>query len=88
MSINGWNKKKLMSEDRDPFANPLLAVSTHGTEPNSITLMADAENEMLKVTRDGFYVRGVRVPADEKEAELVYNAFKEFLVYHNLTRQY
>jgi hypothetical protein len=44
------------------------------------------QSEMLKVTEDGFYVRGVKVEADEKEASSVYKAFKEFLVYHALTR--
>lgn len=44
-------------------------------------------NEMLRVAPDGFYVRGVKVPADEKEAETVYNAFKQFLVWSELNRR-
>lgn len=44
-------------------------------------------SEMLKITREGFYVRGKRVPADEKEAEEVYKAFKQFLVWSALTRK-
>lgn len=44
--------------------------------------------EMLRVTKDGFYVRGVRVPQDEKEAEIVYNAFHEWLTWAVLTRNY
>jgi len=43
-------------------------------------------SETLKITEDGFYVRGVKVPVDEEEAMAVYKAFKEFLVYHALTR--
>jgi hypothetical protein len=43
---------------------------------------------MLKVTEDGFYVRGVKVEADEKEAAAVYRAFKQFLVHHALTKEY
>lgn len=43
--------------------------------------------EMLRVSRDGFYVRGQRVPADDKEAETVYNAFKQFLVWAELNRR-
>jgi hypothetical protein len=42
-------------------------------------------DEMLKITPDGFYVRGVRVPVDDKEAETVYNAFKQWLVWAQLT---
>ena len=45
-----------------------------------------AVDEMLKITPDGFYVRGVKVPADEKEAETVYKAFKRFLVESELRR--
>ena len=43
--------------------------------------------EMLRVARDGFYVRGVKVPADDKEADTVYNAFKQFLVWSELHRK-
>ena len=37
--------------------------------------------EMLRVAKDGFYVRGVRVEADEKEAKAVYEAFKQWMTY-------
>ena len=47
---------------------------------NNISLTAAGE-EMLRVARDGFYVRGVRVEADEKEAEAVYKAFKQWMTY-------
>ncbi len=43
--------------------------------------------EMLRVSQDGFYVRGQKVPVDDKEAETVYNAFKEFLVWSRLSRE-
>lgn len=42
--------------------------------------------EMLRVSEDGFYVRGIRVEADEREAATVYAAFKEFLVWSRLHR--
>ena len=42
--------------------------------------------EMLRVDKDGFYVRGVKVKADAKEAEQVYKAFKEWLTWANLSR--
>ena len=35
--------------------------------------------EMLSVRKDGFYVRGVKIPQDEKEAKIVYNAFVNWL---------
>lgn len=47
---------------------------------DEINLTAGGE-EMLRVAKDGFYIRGVRVEADEKEAEAVYNAFKQWMTY-------
>lgn len=55
--------------------------------PGSITLSATGNDEMLRVAADGFYVRGVRVPADAQEAETVYNAFKQWLAWANLQQQ-
>jgi hypothetical protein len=54
-------------------------------QPNTITCMAGGE-EMLRVGPDGFWVRGVKVPQDDNEAEIVYNAMKEFLTWSQLTR--
>jgi hypothetical protein len=53
---------------------------------NSLTMIAGG-TEMMRVTPDGFYVRGVRVPADNREAETVYNAFKQFLVWAEINRR-
>lgn len=53
---------------------------------NSLTMIAGG-TEMMRVAPDGFYVRGVRVPADDKEAETVYNAFKQFLTWAELNRR-
>jgi hypothetical protein len=47
---------------------------------NDINLTAGGE-EMLRVSQDGFYVRGVKVEADAKEAQAVYNAFKQWMTY-------
>jgi hypothetical protein len=47
---------------------------------NGISLTA-AGDEMLRVAKDGFYVRGVKVEADAKEAEAVYKAFKQWMTY-------
>lgn len=52
---------------------------------NTITCLAGGE-EMLRVGPDGFWVRGVKVPQDDQEAQAVYNAFKEFLTWSQLTR--
>jgi hypothetical protein len=43
---------------------------------------------MLRVAKDGFYVRGKRVNQDDKEAEIVYNAFHQWLTWATLNRNY
>lgn len=54
---------------------------------NTIVLHAGAD-EMLKITDRGFWVRGVQVPQDEREAKLVYDAFREWMTWASLTRKY
>jgi hypothetical protein len=57
----------------------------HEPKPNNITCNVGT-TEMLRVAEDGFYVRGEKIPVDDKEAATVYNAFKEFLVWSRLHR--
>lgn len=52
---------------------------------DNIVLTGGGE-EMLRVDKDGFYIRGVKVEADAKEAEQVYKAFKEWLAWASLSR--
>lgn len=66
-----------------PVPNPVLSVSA---PPENNIIFHSGKSETLRVAEDGFYVRGVKVEADEQEAAAVYKAFKEFLVYHALTR--
>jgi hypothetical protein len=47
---------------------------------NDISLTGGGD-EMLRVSQDGFYVRGVKVEADAKEAKAVYEAFKSWMTY-------
>ena len=54
---------------------------------NSIVCMAGG-TEMLRVGPDGFWVRGVRVPQDDNEAEAVYNAFKAWMTWATLNKDY
>lgn len=67
-------------------AKPVLSIASSNIEGN-ITFHA-GHGELLKITEDGFYVRGERVPADDKEAEAVYRAFKQFLTEHALRKGY
>ena len=54
-------------------------------EPTTTTFLCN-KDEMLKVGPDGFWVRGVKVPQDDKEASTVYNAFTQWLSWQHLTR--
>ena len=47
-------------------------------QSDNISLSAGGD-EMLRIAPDGFYVRGVKVPAGKKEAKAVYNAFKSWM---------
>jgi hypothetical protein len=49
--------------------------------------MAGGE-EMLRVASDGFWVRGRQVDQDDNEAETVYNAFKAWMIWAQLNRDY
>lgn len=35
--------------------------------------------ELLRISQDGFYVRGVKLEQDENEARALFDAFKEWL---------
>ena len=52
-------------------------------QPNAITLRSGSE-DMIKCSPEGFWVRGVKVPQDDKEAQAVYNAFKQWLTWATL----
>ena len=67
--------------------NPVLSIRNEENTPSNICLHT-GQTEMLRVSKDGFYVRGVRVPQDEKEAEKVYNAFHQWLTWATLNRTY
>lgn len=56
------------------------------TNPN-ITFNTSSD-EILRIAKDGFYVRGVKVEQDENEAEKVYNAFHSWLTWTTLNRTY
>ena len=54
---------------------------------NTISCMAGGE-EMLRVTPQGFWVRGVKVEQDDREADIVYNAFKSWMAWAQLNKDY
>ena len=81
-NLNTWSQ---IVNSLESYKND-LAVHEPEAAPNSISCSAGGV-EMLRVAKDGFYVRGEKVPADDKEAEIVYNAFKQFLVWAELHKQ-
>lgn len=44
-------------------------------------------SEMLKITPDGFYVRGKKLDVNDDEARAVYNAFRQFLIWSALVKE-
>ena len=56
------------------------------TKPNIV--FNTTSDEMLRIEKDGFYVRGVKVQQDEHEAENVYKAFHQWLTWATLNRDY
>jgi len=73
-----WYQKWLKREEPKPV------LTTNPTE-NTITFTC-GDVAMLQVAEDGFYVCGVRVPVDDKEALAVYNAFSEWMNWQILNR--
>ncbi len=70
--------------------NPSLTMkSTISSETQeSVITFTGGTSEMLRVAKDGFYIRGIRVNQDDKEAELVYNTFHQWLTWATLNRDY
>lgn len=57
-------------------------------ESNTITMCAGGNEEMLKISPRGFWVRGVKVEQDEQEAQAVYEGFKAWLTWARLNGHY
>ena len=54
-------------------------------EPNTISFNPDGD-EMLRITAEGFWVRGVKVAQGPGEAQAVYDSFRAFLTWAQMTR--
>lgn len=70
--------------------NPSLTMKstmTAETQESTITFTGGT-SEMLRISKDGFYIRGKRLPQDDNEAELVYNTFHQWLTWATLNRDY
>jgi hypothetical protein len=56
----------------------------HNPVPNAVTIRC-GDDEMIKCSPEGFWVRGVKVEQDDKEAEAVYNAFRQWITWAAMT---
>ena len=54
---------------------------------NTISCMAGGA-EMLRVSPAGFWVRGQKVEQDDNEAQIVYNAFRAWMAWAQLNKDY
>lgn len=81
LTINDLVKDRIVTSD------PPGPYTFRSDTPNAITCMAGGE-EMLKVGPDGFWVRGVKVDQDENEAQAVYEGFKAWMMWAQMTRDY
>lgn len=70
--------------------NPALTIKSTMTSDTqeSIITFTGGSDEMLRIAKDGFYIRGKRVNQGDKEAELVYNTFHQWLTWATLNRDY
>jgi hypothetical protein len=59
-----------------PVVKPNITFTTGGT----------VEEPILKISEEGFWVRGVKIEQDENEAAAVYKAFKRWMVEAELRR--
>ena len=69
------------------YSNPTDYQFVNDRKPNTISCMAGG-TEMLRVSPGGFWVRGVKVEQDDTEAEAVYNAFKAWMTWAQLNKDY
>lgn len=67
---------------------PYLNVGIYDATAASNIVLSTDTSEMLRVAKDGFYVRGVKIEQNEEEAEKVYNAFHQWLTWATLKRTY
>lgn len=67
-------------DSSDPKVGPQIKpVMESGNTTIFFATQAGEQAEMLRVTPDGFYVRGVKLEQDADEARKVFDAFTEWL---------
>jgi len=64
-----------------------LGATEINSNPN-VTFNIGGSDELLRIAKDGFYVRGVKVEQNAEEAEKVYTAFHAWLTWSTLNRNF
>ena len=71
--------------DQPPQALFSLNANSIERAQNSIHFHAGTDT-MLSISKDGFYVRGVKIEQDEHEAKKVHESFTQWLAWAQLQR--
>lgn len=72
----------------DLFSSPDLDLEWDPYTDSGTTMVFNiGSTEMLKISPEGFWVRGVLVPQDSKEAETVYKAVRDFVIWRELNKR-
>jgi hypothetical protein len=79
--MNSW-----VAQTQNQVETDLSVENTYQAEPGNITFIT-GNCEMLRISEDGFWVRGVRVEQTAREAETVYNNFRQWLTWAQLNRE-
>jgi hypothetical protein len=69
----------------DTPANPILTMASN-EEQNAITFFSAGE-EVLKISHNGFWLNGNLVDDTEQGRTAVYNSFKQWLVFQQLSQR-
>ena len=68
--------------------DPVLSISAPPLDGSGANItFYTGSSEMLKVASDGFYVRGKKLDVDDSEAESVYRALRQFLIWSALVKE-
>jgi hypothetical protein len=57
-----------------------------GDETPNTTIFFCNGDETLRISDKGFWVRGKKIKQSDREAEIVYNSFKEWLTWQQLNK--
>jgi len=78
--------KSWVTQTQNQVETDLSVKDTYEGNSSNIVFNAGA-SEMMRITETGFWVRGVQVEQDAREAAIVYNNFKQWLTWAQLNKE-